>query len=581
MTQTTRETDALDSQRGGSVDLRAVVASIRTAYETMEMPARRYALTVLLPALFVAVFAVVVVVVARPPLTVAGPLLALGVLLSTAAVVYPKLDADRRRKNIDERFHLYVTHLTVLSTTNIDRIEIFRTLAGESEYGVLAEETARIVALVETWNQSLEAACRHRAKRVPSPLFADFLDRMAYALGAGQDLSAFLLNEQDAMLGMFAITYENDLEKLSVLKELYLSMTLSTTFALVFGIIVPLLTGVEPTLVVGGIVALFVVVQAGFVLLVHMVSPFDPVWYASDLTTTARDRRIRRSHVVGVGGVLVLAVAELAVFVGLLPVSASAVPLPLYVAIPLLPLLYPAWVMRDEEAKITGRDAEFGSFIRVLGAVESVKQSSTARVLATLRTKEFGPLTAQIESLYTRLSLRIDDEAGWRLFAAETGSALIQKFSEMYVVGRRMGGEPSRLGGLINSNFGTVMALRERRTQETTTIVGIVYGVTATSVFAFFVGLEVVNLLMAVAGTMQTDSTFVSGIFYTEVYDVSLITYLLLLLVLVNALLSSVMIRLIDRGHLSNAYLHFVLLTWLGAVTATVTKVVVASVVSV
>jgi flagellar protein FlaJ len=86
---------------------------------------------------------------------------------------------------------------------------------------------------------------------------------------------------------------------------------------------------------------------------------------------------------------------------------------------------------------------------------------------------------------------------------------------------------------------------------------------------------------MAVAGTMQTDSTFVSGIFYTEVYDVSLITYLLLLLVLVNALLSSVMIRLIDRGHLSNAYLHFVLLTWLGAVTATVTKVVVASVVSV
>jgi flagellar protein FlaJ len=34
------------------------------------------------------------------------------------------------------------------------------------------------------------------------------------------------------------------------------------------------------------------------------------------------------------------------------------------------------------------------------------------------------------------------------------------------------------------------------------------------------------------------------------------------------------MIRLIDRGHMINAYVHFVALTWIGSVVAVVTQVV-------
>ena len=54
-----------------------------------------------------------------------------------------------------------------------------------------------------------------------------------------------------------------------------------------------------------------------------------------------------------------------------------------------------------------------------------------------------------------------------------------------------------------------------------------------------------------------------------------MIEYLLLLVVLLNALLSSVMIRITDRGHFVSSLTHFVALVWTGGLVATATTIVV------
>jgi len=90
-----------------------------------------------------------------------------GGLVLVSAVIYPKIYLSSLENKIDNQLHLVMTHMTVLSTTNIDRMEVFRTLAKEEEYGVAAEEIARVVHLVDTWNQSLDDACRRRAEEVP------------------------------------------------------------------------------------------------------------------------------------------------------------------------------------------------------------------------------------------------------------------------------------------------------------------------------------------------------------------------------------------------------------------------------
>ncbi|MCU4974291.1 archaellar assembly protein FlaJ [Halobacteria archaeon AArc-m2/3/4] len=560
---------------------RSVLASLNEAYETMEMPVSRYLLLVIGPAFAILVGSLLATVVLGLELLVAVPLVVFGLFAVCVAIVYPKLAQDRRRKQIRQRFHLFLTHITVLSMTNINRVEIFRTLAEEDEYEALAEEMGHLVGLVDTWNVSLDDACRMRAKQCQSPLLTDFLERLAYTVGGGQQISEFLVDEQDSMIQQFVTRYEGDLAKLDVMKELYMSMMLSTAFVLVFAIVIPILTGVSPTLLIGGTIVMFTIVQVGFVYAVHVVSPYDPVWYIEETAGDGPLTRIPQALTIGFGSGLVLGIVVLAVALGVTPIAADRIPLPILAAIPTTPLLLPGWRMRTEESKVKNRDSEFPSFIRALGAVESVKQASTGSVLESLRKKDFGSLTQNVDALYKRLNMRIDDIRAWRLFAAETGSYLIQKFGDMYVIGRQMGGDPRLLGQVISKNQNEVLKVREKRQQATTTLTGVIYGISAASVFSFFIGLEVVKIMMDITNEMELDSQVAGNLLSTAAYNVAVIEYLLIATIFINAALSAVMIRLTDRGHMISALVHFVLMTWMGGIIAVITTYVVNTVIAV
>ena len=176
------------------------VSDLRDAYDEMPMPNERYLLFVVIPSVLFSGFLIAGVAVLSVPTMVIVPTVLLSGLAVLTAVAYPKLYVEQWSRQIDNEFHLLVTHMTVLSTTNIDRMEVFRTVAEQEEYGAIAEEIRRVVQLVDTWNQSLDDACRRRAREVPSEVLGDYFDRLAYSLGAGQELGDFLLNEQEVIM---------------------------------------------------------------------------------------------------------------------------------------------------------------------------------------------------------------------------------------------------------------------------------------------------------------------------------------------------------------------------------------------
>ncbi|MEF8813726.1 MAG: archaellar assembly protein FlaJ [Halovenus sp.] len=568
----TDEGDQTETADRIEIDVQEFVLSLVDSYRYMQLPLRQYVLLALIPTFLLAISVPVITLLLGVSPVIALPLSLLGVFSFFVVAVYPKIVQDRKRKEIRERFHLFLTHITVLSMTNIDRIEVFRRLAQIDEYGALAEEMGRVVALVDTWNQSLDDACQRRSKRVSSDLLSDFFERLAYTVSAGQDMSEFLISEQDSIVQQFVIQYESDLSKLDVMKELYLSMMMSTTFILVFATVLPILIAVSPTLLVSGVIGMFVVVQGGFLFIIHAVSPRDPVWFIAD-EGRSPVRRTWPFLAIGLALSAVAVVFTLSVTLGIGPVPADVFPRPIWMAVCVTPLVVPGLAMRHQEQKVKDRDDGFPSFIRALGGIESVKESSTASVLSTLRTKEFGTLTSNVDALYKRLNTRIDTARAWRLFAVETGSYLIQKFGDMYVVGRRMGGDPKQLGQIISTNFNKVLSVREKRAQATSTFVGVIYGVTAAAIFSAFISLEIAIQMVEISTDLEDSGTEIASLlFSTDLYDIDVIEYLLLLVVLFNALLSSLMIRLMDRGHPISGFFHFVALIWVGSVVAVVSR---------
>ncbi len=570
------------SSAGGKVATgSALLADLIAAYQHQTISTRRYLLIAILPATIFFLVTAVLAFYASFPLIVRVMLPMLGVLLLAAAIGYPKIERDQRRVDLENNFHLGVTHMTVLAVTNIDRMEVLRTVALEDEHGEFAKELRRVVELVDGWNQSLDDAFRRRAKAVPSEPVADFFERMAYTLNAGQSIESFLLQEQSVMLEKYQTVYESTLDNLEVLKDIYLSMILSMTFALVFAVVLPILTGTNPTLTVAIVLVMFFFVQLAFAWLIKAMVPYDPIWFLPSEVKSSAETRLRYSLIVGAGlSLLLLIIGSYSFITGLnLPIS---IPLPVYIALPLTPLLIPGIIFYTEEQRIKRRDQEFPSFIRALGSVESAKQSTTLEVLRTLRHKDFGPLTGDINNLYKRLNMRINSDLAWHLFATDANSYLIQKFSEMYLHARKMGGRPAQLGDLIGKNMNVVNQLRERRRQSTITLTGVLYGITAAATFAFFIGLEIVVLLegmdinMDAQGGMSFDE-----LIHTESYNVAMIELMLYGVILFNGLISAMLIRTADGGHQANAYIHFVTLVWLACITAIVTTRLVGSFLSV
>ncbi|SDJ18514.1 flagellar protein FlaJ [Halovenus aranensis] len=554
--------------------------SLLQSYRQMQMPMGQYVSFILIPSIGFFVVTVVLSLVLSFPMMVRVPIPLLGSLALFSAVFYPKILLSQRQRQLDNRFHLMVTHMTILSTTKIDRMEVFRTLADDDEYGELSNELRRIVELVDTWNQSLDDALRRRSNEVPSETLADFFERLAYTMGAGQSLREYLLTEQEQILENYATVYESSLENIEVMKDLYLSMVLSMTFALVFAVVLPVLTGTEPTLTVSAVILLYIFVQTGFFLAMRSLSPYDPLWYHPDEKPSAVESTITRSFYVGVGLTGILLVLSVTGITGLSPIGLptlipgiSTLPLPFYAVIPVTPLLIPGLVLNKAEKRVKARDQEFPSFIRALGTTEAVKQSTSSDVLSTLRNKDFGPLSENIDDLYKRLNMRIEPVEAWRYFTADCRSYLIQTFSEMYLMGREMGGNPQLLGELISENMNRVLQLREQRKQATTTLIGLLYGMTAASTFAFFIGLEVVNVLSNLGLDLNTSAGVdVGQIIRPDVYNIPLIEFLLVVVIMFSAMLSALMVRTVDGGHKVNTYMHFVLLSWISSLVAIFTR---------
>ena len=566
---------------GRTAQATQAIGSVLDAYDRMEMDSRTYVLGVLLPAAVVFIGTIAVALIWQTVFFVRLLMPVLGLVVLGTGIAYPKVAIDRRRIEMENRFHLMVTHMTVLSTTNIDRMEVFRKLADEDEYGELTVEIRRIVQLVDTWNQSLDDALRRRAKEVPSDSVTDLFDRLAYTLGAGQEMSDFLFEEQGVIIENYRTIYEQSLENLDVMKDLYLSMVLSMTFALVFAIVLPILTGTNPTWTVAAVIAMFMFVQIGFFLVIRAIVPYDPLWYLEPGYRTRSKQLLIGSSIVAVVLFVIIVLSMTASTFGVSPftllVPMESIPKPLYLAIPTLPFLLPAFVFRRQENAIVERDEEFPSFIRALGASESAKQSTTSTVLRTLRKKDFGSLTETIDSLYRRLNMRIDTSSAWRYFAEDTKSYVIQKFSEMYLIGREMGGEPKLLGELISQNMNQIAQLRERRRQVTVTLIGLLYGISAASAFAFFTGLEIAVIMSGFDIDVGGGQMEFGQLLHTEMYNVPLLRYLLLLVLLFNAFMSALTIRTADGGHYGNALLHFVALIWVGCMTAVATETLIST----
>ena len=525
----------------------------------------------------------------------------LPILASLGAIAFPMLEVTRSANMIEREMHMFITRMGILSLGEVGAQTIFDILKQMRDYGELASEVQKIETLVDKWNTSLPEAARIVAQQSPSPLWTDFLDRMAFSIEAGQPIDEFMRSEQETVAEQYNTLYDTRLESVDTMQEIYVSMVTAGLFGLV-------IAGIHLVLFeVGGendapieIAArlrflllasfLFIIIQVAAMMAFRATIPRDLIFARDELETPFRINFRRALLASGAVSLFLLLVTIYVVASSWEAISSQWDRYGLIlIAAPLSPLLVPAWLIRKEETNVLRRDTAYPDFIRALGGTAQARSAEPSATIKALRGVDFGMLDYSIDRLEKRLSTRIDSDRAWDYFNADTNSAVISRYTRIYIEGAQSSGKPASTAEMVSRSVGNLLSLRRRRALSANTMWGVALGLLIASVTSLNVTISIVlQLGEAIAGVAtglaSTDvgalQDFGSGIALpvmenaTSVEDnIRMFKIIVSILVLGQIIAVSAIATRLRGGGKTSAAGQAIQLLWIAGITSWITAV--------
>ena len=529
-------------------------------------------------------------------------LLLLPTLAGGAAAAYPLLDVQRSATMIEKEMHMFITRMGILSLGEVGAQSIFDILKQMSDYGELANEVKRIETLVDKWHTSLPEASRIVAQQSPSPLWADFLDRMAFSIEAGQAIDEFMRSEQETVAEQYKTLYDTRLESVDAMKEIYVSLVSAGLFGLVVAGIHLVLFEVgsandTPILVASRLrfilltSLIFTILQIGAVFAFRATIPEDPTFARDDMDTPFRINFLR-----ALIGASILTSFLVVIMILLLASAWDSVTNQwdryglIFIAAPLSPMLIPALMIGREERQVLRRDETYPDFIRALGGTAQARSSEPSATIKALRGIDFGMLDRSIDRLEKRLSTRIDSDRSWDYFNADTNSAVISRYTRIYIEGSQSSGKPADTAEMVSRSVGSLLSLRRRRALSANTMRGVALGLLIASVTSLNVTIAIVlKLGDSIAGVASnfsdTDVTalsdFGAGLALPVMEDASgvgenirMFKIIVSILILFQVIAVSIISNRLRGGIWTTAMGQGIQLLWIAGITSYITSLV-------
>ena len=499
---------------------------------------------------------------------------------------------------------MFITRMGILSLGEVGADTIFDILKQMKDYGELAQEVQRIETLVDKWHTSLPEAARIVAQQSPSPLWSDFLDRMAFSIEAGQPIDAFMRAEQETVAEQYNTIYDTRLESVDTMKEIYVSLVSAGLFGLVIAgihlVLFEIGTGGSETpidvatrirwLLLAGF--MFVVIQVGALFAFRATIPEDQTFARDEFTTPFRLLFKQTWLGAGIIGVLLLILTTIIVITYWegLTVSWDKYGL-IILAIPLTPLLIPSTLVQREEKNVLRRDEAYPDFVRALGGTAQARSAEPSATIRALRGIDFGTLDQSIDRLEKRLSTRIDSERAWDYFAADTNSAVIARYNRIYIEGSQSSGEPAATADMVSKSVTNLLSLRRRRSLSASTMWGVAFGLLISSVVSLNVTISIVLQLgetIAGVATSIAESTDISTItdssggFVLPVMEdpsavadnIMMFKVIASILILVQVLAVSMIATRLRGGGFTSAIGQTIQLLWVAALASLVSSII-------
>lgn len=488
-------------------------------------------------------------------------ILLIGVLF---ILLYPYIQFESKKNSIDENLHLFITYAGTIATIDISRHLLFREVADKKALGEIANVATKIEYFAKEWNVGFAKTCRMIGRIIPSKIFADFLDRLAIMFDFGESLETFLQDEQSAVMDDFSSNYKKSLENIKTIQDIFLSLTMALGFLISIGLILPLLGASSMDAVVRWALVIILFLDLFVLVFVHNFIPSDKLIQSTDIVDGGMKKIYR----------MIFICFPITFFLLLLLKLVTPFPFLIVIAISISPLFIVGLIAQQVENEVFVRDKAFPAYIRTLGSAIEIKGGAVMSALRSLQVHDFGPMNKLSNDLYRRLKTGNDKRMCWKYFSAESGSNLIYQFSQIFSEAIFLGGAPERIGEIVSQNFQKLISLRKLRLQLASGLRGALYGSLLGFSAAAYVSAQIAGLLGQMfsvpfdaidSGMNPLDGIIGDSATSGLGIDMEMVKLYIGIMILVHAVVSALIIKIVDGGTPYAALFDMVTMIWMGA----------------
>jgi len=119
--------------------------------------------------------------------------------------------------------------------------------------------------------------------------------------------------------------------------------------------------------------------------------------------------------------------------------------------------------MTKDDAKVTKRDSEIGTFLASLGGICGAIGTTVKEALSRIDMESINCLRVEVKRLYVRLKSGIKPKLCWDKFTEETGSELVHRSIGMFYDSIDVGGDAEQVGYHAGLFANKVASLRAKR----------------------------------------------------------------------------------------------------------------------
>lgn len=354
-----------------------------------------------------------------------------------------------------------VSYMAALATAKVSRAENF------SRTARLKLASTRYFLEIQTLADRLgfdyAESCRLVGERIENPDVSQLLLRMSGSLSAGEDEAEFLTREAKVMAAQYEAQYEADIESLKKWTDAYVALSVSAVLIVVVTIVSTMIYSLGPSSLLFVVFAVAMVTGFG-AWVIRAAAPREAFARSAGLSSAHQllawqTFKISVPIGVSVAGLLYLTTGSLgwtfiAFGVGLIP---------------------PGTVMNLDARKLSKRDGDLSTAMRLLGGVTSAMSATVGEALNHVDKRSMASLEPDLRRLQIRINARIDSDKCWARFQLECGSEMIDRTVRIFWDAIRVGGDADEVGKNTAYFASTVTALRNKRALVSNTFTFLVY----------------------------------------------------------------------------------------------------------